>query len=135
MGMDLLEETKIMQPTEVLASILQNPKDPEHVRSLVTEDVMYVSLNYDNPDLRKIMPWAGSGRGAERIAKTFVDVGRRWENLEFQVEALFGDDQYAGMFGRFTDRSRVVGKLVTSPFSVFAKVIDGRCRKKASLKE
>ena len=117
----------MMQPTEVLASILQNPTDLEHVRSLVTDDVMYVSLNYDNPDLHRIMPWAGSGRGAERIVKTMVDVGRCWERVDFQVEALFGDNQYAAMFGRFTYRSRVLGKLVTSPFAVFAKVADGRC--------
>jgi hypothetical protein len=88
---------------------------------------MYVSLNYDNPDLHRIMPWAGSGRGAERIVKTMVDVGRCWERVDFQVEALFGDNQNAAMFGRFTYRSQVLDKLVTSPFAVFAKVTDGRC--------
>jgi hypothetical protein len=31
------------------------------------------------------------------------------------------------MFGRFTYRSQVLDKPVTSPFAVFAKVTDGRC--------
>ena len=53
----------MLEPTEVLASILHDPKDLDPVRSLVADDVTYVSLNYDNPDLHRIMPWAGTGRG------------------------------------------------------------------------
>lgn len=117
----------MLRPKEVLAKILDNPKDLDHVRSLVTADVTYVSLNFDNPDLHRIMPWAGTGHGAERIVKTFVDVERFWENVDFQVEALFDDSECAAMFGRFTYRSRVLGKLVTSPFAVFARVANGRC--------
>ena len=117
----------MLQPKEVLASILENPTDLDKVRSLVAEDVTYVSLNYDNPDLHRIMPWAGTGRGAERIVKTFVDVDRFWEKVDFRSEALFGDNEYAAMFGRFTYRSRVLGKTVTTPFSVFARVSNGKC--------
>lgn len=117
----------MLQPKEVLTSILENPTDLDKVRSLVAEDVTYVSLNYDNPDLHRIMPWAGTGRGAERIVKTFVDVDRFWEKVDFRSEALFGDNEYAAMFGRFTYRSRVLGKMVTTPFSVFARVSNGKC--------
>jgi ketosteroid isomerase-like protein len=117
----------MLQPKEVLTSILENPTDIDKVRSLVAEDVTYVSLNYDNPDLHRIMPWAGTGRGAERIVKTFVDVDRFWEKVDFRSEALFGDNEYAAMFGRFTYRSRVLGKMVTTPFSVFARVSNGKC--------
>jgi uncharacterized protein len=31
------------------------------------------------------------------------------------------------MFGRFTYRSTVLGKTVTTPFAVFAQCQDGRC--------
>jgi hypothetical protein len=47
-------------PQEILSAILEKPTDLDHVRSLVSPDVTYVSLNYDNPDLKKIMPWAGT---------------------------------------------------------------------------
>ena len=59
-----------------LAAILQKPTDLEPVRSLVTEDVTYVSLNYDNPDLQSIMPWCATHdrAGPESIVKTFLDV-------------------------------------------------------------
>jgi uncharacterized protein len=113
--------------TEILASLLKNPKDIDHVRSLTTPDVTYVSLNYSNPDLKKIMPWCGTAHGPESIVKTFVDVGRFWEVKSFEPEALFGNDEYAAMFGRFTYISTVVKKGVTSPFAVFAKFKNGRC--------
>ena len=114
-------------PAEILAAILAKPKDIDHLRALVTPDVTYVSLNYDNPDLKKIMPWAGTSRGPESIVKTFVDVSRYWEIQAFEIEALFGSVDAAAMFGRFTYKSTVLGKVVTSPFAVFAMVKDGRC--------
>ena len=115
------------QPQEILAGILEKPTDLEHVGSLVTADVTYVSLNYSNPDLKKVMPWAGTSRGAESIVKTFTDVARFWKVIAFEPEALFGSETYAAMFGRFTYQSIVLGKTVTSPFSVFARCQDGRC--------
>jgi uncharacterized protein len=117
----------MMGPTEVLSEILKNPKDLAHVSRLVTPDVVYVSLNYDNPDLKRVMPWAGTSRGPGSIVKTFVDVARFWEIVSFDTEALFGSGEDAAMFGRFTYKSTVLGKVVTSPFAVFARVKGGRC--------
>jgi hypothetical protein len=117
----------MLSPTEVLSSILKSPTDIDHVRSLVRPDVTYVSLNYDNPDLKKIMPWAGTSRGPESIVKTFVDVKRYWNIQSFEQEALFGSEVYAAMFGRFTYQSAVLSKVVTSPFAAFAKVEQGLC--------
>jgi uncharacterized protein len=117
----------MLSPTEVLSSLLRNPTNIDHVRSLVTPDVTYISLNYDNPDLKRIMPWAGTARGPESIVRTFVDVSRYWEIQSFQPEAVFGSEEFAAMFGRFTYRSTVLSKAVTTPFAVFAKVQGGRC--------
>ncbi|HYB10893.1 MAG TPA: nuclear transport factor 2 family protein [Alphaproteobacteria bacterium] len=117
----------MLAPTEVLSAILKNPTDLDHVRSLVTPDVTYVSLNYENPDLKKVMPWTGTSRGPESIVRTFSDVARYWEIQSFRPEALFGSEEFAAMFGRFTYRSIVLSRLVTSPFAIFAKVESGRC--------
>lgn len=116
-----------MAPTEVISAILVNPKNLEHVRSLTSEDVTYVSLNYSNPDLKKIMPWCGTSHGPESIVQTFLDVGRYWEVLAFEVKALFGSGEHVALFGSFTYRSTVMKKTVTSPFAVYAKVQDGLC--------
>lgn len=114
---------------DILAAILERPTDLDHVRALVTDDVTYVSLNYDNPDLRRIMPWCGThlNAGPASIVQTFVDVDRYWERLSFATEALFGSGEHAALFGRFRYRSRVMSRVVETPFAVFAKVRDGRC--------
>jgi uncharacterized protein len=114
-------------PVDVLTAILNNPKDIDHVRTLVTPDVTYVSLNHDNPGLKKVMPWCGTSHGPESIVKTFVDVARYWEVLSFEPEAVFGSDECAAMFGQFTYRSTVLSKVVTTPFAVFARVKNGLC--------
>ena len=114
-------------PSDVLTAILRSPKDIDQVRALCTADVTYVSLNHDNPDLHKIMPWCGTGTGPERNVKTFVDVGRFWDIETFRTEALFESGENVAMIGRFTYRSTVLSKAVTSPFVVFAKVRNGLC--------
>lgn len=40
---------------------------------------------------------------------------------------MFTDGESVAVFGRFTYESTVLSKSVTSPFSVFAKVRNGRC--------
>jgi uncharacterized protein len=116
-----------LSPLEIIKGILENPKDIENVRSLTTKDVTYVSLNYRNPDLKRIMPWCGTSLGPESIVKTFLDVGRFWKVKSFKKEAMFTDGESVAVFGRFTYESTVLSKSVTSPFSVFAKVRNGRC--------
>jgi uncharacterized protein len=119
----------MLSASEVHSAIVERPTDLDHVRSLVTDDVTYVSLNYDDPELHSIMPWCGTHEhaGPESIVKTFVDVGRYWKIIAFEPEVVFGSGECAAMFGRFTYRSTVMSKLVTTPFAIFAKVKDGRC--------
>ena len=112
---------------EVLQAILDNPKDIGNVRSWTSPDVTYVSLNYSNPELKRVMPWCGTAQGPEVIVKTFVDVGRYWTVEAFEPKAVFGSGEHAAMFGSFTYRSVKLGKQVTSPFSVYARVVDGKC--------
>jgi uncharacterized protein len=117
----------MLSPKDILQAILENPTDLAHVSKYAAPDVTYVSLNYEHADLKRIMPWCGTSKGPQAIVQTFVDVGRYWENVAFEVEALFGDDQHAAMFGKFVYKSTVMGKLVTSPFAVFCKASGGRC--------
>jgi ketosteroid isomerase-like protein len=77
-------------PDRSHAAILRNPKDIANVTSLCACDVCYVSLNDDNPDLKRVMPWCGTSRGPAAIVPTFVDFGRYWEIDAFEIEALFG---------------------------------------------
>lgn len=111
----------------VMRAILDNPTDIDHVRSWTAPDVTYVSLNFDNPMLKSVMPWCGTRRGPEAIVDTFKGVARYWTAEAFEPRAVFGDCEHAAMFGSFTYRSTTLGKRVTSPFAVYARVVDGRC--------
>lgn len=119
--------TKTLTAVEVLQAILADPKNLDNVAKHTTPDVTYVSLNYENAELKRVMPWCGTQHGPEVIVKTFVDVDRYWGVEAFEPRATFGDGEDAAMFGSFTYRSTVLGKLVTSPFAVYAKVVDGKC--------
>ena len=111
---------------ELVQTLLSNPTNFEHVRGLTTEDVTYVSLNFDNPELHKVMPWTGTNRGAQSIVDVFNGIGRVWETKAFEVRDVIADDHNVAMFGSFTYKTRTLGKEITSPFALLAKVTNGK---------
>jgi uncharacterized protein len=115
-------------PKDVLRAILADPMNFDSVSALMAPDATYVSLNFSNPALKRVMPWAGTAVGPAAVVQTFVDVGRYWTKEAFEEIALFGDERYAAVFGRMTYRSVILGKQVTSPFAVYVEVVDGLCR-------
>jgi ketosteroid isomerase-like protein len=114
------------KPREIVQSLLESIHDPNVVRALCAPDVTYVSLNYENPDLRKLMPWCGTGHGVDAISKTFHDVARYWNVDSFTPEAIFGEDENVAVFGRFTYTSTKLRKTITSPFAIYCKVRDDK---------
>lgn len=55
--------------SDVLSAILDNPTSLDHVRLPVADDVTYVSLNCDNPDLHGMMPWYDSHKHAAMFGR------------------------------------------------------------------
>ena len=115
-------------PVEIVQELLKGATRPEVVDALVAPDATYVSLSFDNPELTKVMPWAGThrGNGRQAILKTFQDVNTWWTVVEFVPQHVFGEGENVALFGSFTLRSTVLGKQVTSPFAILAQVRDGR---------
>ncbi len=111
---------------EVVRRLLGDPTNPDLVRELVAEDSVYVSLNFEDPDLKRIMPWCGTGRGSRALLQTFTDVSRFWTIDNFEILDIFGSDSRVAVFGTFTYTSVVLGQRVTSPFAVLARVEDGK---------
>ena len=112
-----------MSPIETVQAILADPTNPEVVRRLVAADATYVSLNFDNPEL---MPWAGTSHGPDAVLATYAQVGRYWHAEAFSIDEIFGEGERVAVFGRFTYRSTTLGKVIESPFSIFARVSDGK---------
>lgn len=115
-----------MKPKEIVQALLNDIRNPETVRDLCAQIVTYVSLNYSNPDLHKIMPWCGTGQGVDVISETFRLVSAYWTIDSLTAEAIFGEDENVAVFGRFTYTSTKLRKSVTSPFAIFCKVNDGK---------
>ena len=115
-----------MPAADIVRTLLNDPTNPEVVHRLVAPEATYVSLNFDNPELRRIMPWAGTRTGPEAVLDTYTRVNRFWRSEAFDIGELFSEGENVAVFGRFTYRSVVLEKAVTSPFAILAKVKDGR---------
>ena len=113
-------------PIEIVQEFLKNVAviSPDALRRLVAEDAIYVSLNYENPDLKKIMPWAGTSQGPEAFINNFTNVYRFWENQKFEIKEMFGAGESVAVFGSYTYKSNTLDKVVSSPFSILAKIRD-----------
>lgn len=113
----------------VVSEFLQNiapDKIDAAANRLVAEDATYISLNFDNPDLKKILPWTGTQKGRQAYTTTFLGVAKYWTIEDFKTFDLFGAGENVALFGTFTYRSNTRGKSFTSPFAVHAKVKNGK---------
>ena len=113
-------------PIEVVGQWLQNLLDPDVVNSLVPSDAVYVSLNTEDAELSEIMPWAGTSHGPQAFLGNLGKMFARWENQAFNVTTMFASGENGAVFGDFRYKSKSLGKVVSSPFSILAKVVDGK---------
>jgi hypothetical protein len=95
---------------EVVDEWLKNFTDPDVVNRIVAPDAAFVSLNFDNPELKKILPWAGTGHGPGAFTGNVLEIFRRWENQNFEVAVIFESGENVAVFGRFTYRSKRWGR-------------------------
>ena len=111
-------------PSEVVQKLLANTMNADVLNEIVAPDATYVSLNYSNPSLKKILPYAGTHEksGPQAIIDTFTTVNTIWAVEAFEVQALLGSGEDVAVFGKFTYRSNTLGKACTSPFSIWCKV-------------
>ncbi|MBW4629668.1 MAG: nuclear transport factor 2 family protein [Brasilonema octagenarum HA4186-MV1] len=112
---------------EIVQELLKGATKPEVVNRLVSPDATYVSLTFDNPDLKKLMPWAGThkGGGPASVLKVFQELNAFWTIEDLEVQDAFGEGENVALFGTFTTHSVKLDKKFTSPFVFFAKVKNG----------
>jgi ketosteroid isomerase-like protein len=113
-------------PIEVVGQWLEKLLDPEATNRLVASDATYVSLNTDNPELKKIMPWTGTSHGPQAFLDNLGGMFTRWENQAFNVSAMFASEENVAVFGDFRYKSHSLDKVVSSPFAIHIKVVDGQ---------
>lgn len=111
---------------DVVNRWLQNLLDPQVVNEVVASDATYVSLNTEDDELKKIMPWTGTSHGPDAFLYNMSTMFSRWENQAFNVSTIFGSDENVAVFGDFRYKSHSLGKTVTSPFAILIKVVEGK---------
>jgi uncharacterized protein len=118
------------EPLDVLQAFLAEAFDPDKIADvahrLVAEDATYVSLNFADDELARLMPWAGTKHGRQGFIDNFSGVSTRWTNTAFDITDRLSSPNSAAVFGSFTLVSTKLGRSVTSPFAVLAHVQDGR---------
>jgi uncharacterized protein len=107
--------------TAVLQELLQNTSNLKVLRQRMTPDATYVSLNFDNPELKKVMPWTGTHKGPQALLDVFGAIQRFWKTLDFKVTDTIEQGSRVAFFGSFTYKSNVTGKEITSPFGLLAR--------------
>jgi ketosteroid isomerase-like protein len=107
--------------TAVLQELLQNTTNLKVLEQLMTPDVTYISLNFSNPELKKIEPWAGTHKGPQELVDVFGAIQRCWKTLDFKVTDTIEQGSRVAFFGSFTYKSNVTGKEIISPFSLLAR--------------
>jgi ketosteroid isomerase-like protein len=112
--------------TAVLQTLLQNTSNLKVLSQSMTADATYVSLNFNNPELKKIEPWTGTHKGPQELADVFAAIQRYWKTLDFKVTDTIEQGNRVAFFGSFTYKSNVTAKEITSPFSLLARFEGGK---------
>jgi ketosteroid isomerase-like protein len=71
-------------------------------------------------------PDVGTSRGPQAFFDNLGKVFTRWETQAFNVTTMFASDENVAVFGDFRYKSNSLGKVVSSPFSILVKVVDGK---------
>ena len=115
-------------PKDVVYAFLVNTSKElvaKAAEQLVAADADYVSLNFSNPELKRIEPWAGSTQGRDVYVYTFENVGTYWNVDDFQITDMLAEGETVAVFGQFTYTSVHAKNTFTSPFSIKTIVKDG----------
>jgi uncharacterized protein len=107
--------------TAALQEVLQNTSNLKVLQQLMTPDATYVSLNFDNLELKKVEPWIGTHKGPKALFDVFPAIQRLWKTLDFKVTDTIEQGSRVAFFGSFTYKSNVTGKDITSPFGLLAR--------------
>jgi ketosteroid isomerase-like protein len=118
------------KPIAVVLEFLEGAFQPDRIidvaNRLVADDATYVSLNYEDSELNRIMPWAGTKHGRSAFIDNFTGVTTRWTREAFTITDTVEQNDKVALFGQFSLRSVTLGQAVTSALVVFAKVQAGQ---------
>ena len=107
--------------TAVLQELLQNTSNLKVLRQLMTPDVTYVSLNFDNPELKKLCPGLAPTRGLRRCPMSLRRSNATGKHSTSRSLYTIEQGNRISLFGSFAYKSNATGKEITSPFGLLAR--------------
>jgi ketosteroid isomerase-like protein len=113
-------------PIDVVTQWLQNLANPDVVNEIVAQDATFDSLNTEDAELKKIMPWAGKFVGPKAFLYIRAGVFSSWDIEAFNITTMFASNENVAVFGDFRYKSKSLGKVVASPFAILVKVVEGK---------
>src|SRR6516162_3513895 len=78
------------------------------------------------PISRPFCPGPEPTKVPRQFAGLFKAITETWETKDFEVRDIVEQGDNVAFFGVFTYRGRETGREVTSPFSLFAKLTNGK---------
>ena len=106
--------------TAVLQELLQNTTNVTVLRQLMTPDATYVSLNFNNPELKKIMPWTGTHKGPQALPDVLPRSNASGKHSTSRSSTPLSKVT-ASPSSTFTYKSIATGKEITSLFGLLAR--------------
>lgn len=100
--------------------------DPQAVDRYFAEDVEYVPISRNNPELTAIMPWIGLKHGLDGVKGVFGQILENVDVLEYKTDVSFGEGESAAAFGTFKYRAKKTGRTVDSDWAIHAAMRDGK---------
>ncbi|WP_426509115.1 nuclear transport factor 2 family protein [Serratia proteamaculans] len=110
----------------VLKNYLSALAESADIDDYISEDVEYISLNPQNDELKKIMPWTGKHQGLAEFKAMYELMKLACNYVSFDVDLIFGKGESAAAFGNFAYSAKQVGSVVSTPFALLVKVNNGK---------
>src|SRR5258707_14161072 len=100
-------------PAQILQTLLANPIDLANVKSVTTPDVTYASLNDNNPELKRYLPWTGTNTGTESIVRALEGIEAAWATGAFEAREVLQQGAKIAIFAPFKIRVSQCGARIT----------------------
>jgi ketosteroid isomerase-like protein len=121
------KEVTVESPNaRLVRDFMQHYTDLASFDRYLAPDIEYISLNWENPELRRIMPWAGSHKGIAAFRECAEKIAASWDILSFDFERVMAEGDDVAAFGRFAYETKILKQRTHSPFAIWAKVRDGK---------
>jgi len=106
--------------TGIPQQLLQNSTNPDVVKQHRTPDVTYESLDFDNSDLQKVLPWTGTNK-ARSAYRTVKGVMTFLKALDLKIAGPSSTKTRRRSLAASPTKVNATGKEITSPFCLFAR--------------